>query len=1103
MKPRRRVFRMAAAASVACAAMLPGAGLAMEDVTVRAGQHDGFGRIVFDLPRAMAYDARIEGSRLEVAFDREIVADLAPVRRLLARHVRDIELRDGKRVVATLTAPHRLRDFVNGESVVVDLVSAGDTAGRLDIGTRFGRHANFTRLVFDWPTTVGYRTKDGDDAFTLRFDRAADIRISPRDVRLARNFEAVSATVSGAGDTEVRLSVNGRVRHFRDGFKVVVDVFDAPAPPPEPVRASEPEPGPEERSAPARAEAAKPDRAPAAGVPIPLVPDTAVDALTIFELAAAPEPRAAAPLVPFAPAVPQPANGIAEIPGDAEALDIEVNAQLDGAIVRFPFENDTGAAVFRRGGRMWIVFDRLVRVDTDLIEAAAREFVSEVEQIPHDAATVIRLTTIPGFNALTLRDGTAWEVLLAPQLPKPEFPLEVTATAGSVPSVIVGPTAPGDPVRIGDPEVGDTIRVVPVLERGEGVVRRHVFPDFRLLVSTQGVAVVPVSDRIDVRAGDDRVIVTAAGGLRLTSADARQRVLANDDDTQVERMFRFVEWRHGELGDFESAKRELIAQIGEAAPEDRNKPRLELARFYLAHGLADRAVGVLDVIAETAPQAERVPSFRALRGASRLLLGDLAGAERDLFERELDTEPEIELWRAAVRGAQGDLFNASLELQSAERFVQEYPDSLRIRFAFLGAELALAINDPVAAEFWLEVVGDAELGPAEQDRRRVYQAGIAAQNGEVDTAVTLYDRTIAGRDRLSRALAGLEKTELLLSEEDITAAEGARALDRLRYVWRGDALEFRILRRLGQLEIASGAFRDGLLTLRRAASNFPEHPDAPTLADEMRAVFARLYLDGESEKLEPVTAIALFDEFRELAPAGAEGDAMIRRLAERLVSVDLLDQATKLLTHQVEFRLEGAEKGAVGARLAMIHLLNRDPGRALEALEMSRTASLGADVRSERALASARAHVLLGNYDRAVSVIGGFTGEEPDLLRAEVFWRQQDWRRAANVFARLAGGLPSGDETLDEKRSRYILNRAVALALGGETNLLAGVARTFGPAMAETPFGPDFRVVTSVSSPARDFAEVLQRVSTVDDFRAFMDNYRARLAGSPEAPAGS
>ncbi|MEP4885243.1 MAG: hypothetical protein ABJ215_02640, partial [Alphaproteobacteria bacterium] len=734
--------------------------LATDAVTVRAGEHPGFGRIVLDLPRAIDYEARADGDRIEIKFDTPIEAAFDDVSRVLGDYVQAISLEGGNTIVATLTGPHRMRDFINEGSVVIDLRKVAPSAAGRDIpevATRFGRHANFTRLVFDWSSNVGYRVDNRNGDVTMRFSRAADIRFKPADVRAARGFASASAVPDSANATIVHLDVTGRIRHFRDGLKVVVDVFDTPRPATQ-TAAAAPTETPSKAPAQASSRAQTPPPVPPAQAvaaptgPVSLIsdanavsadrapqansePDPVIQTTALAAIQGTDTPQAvSAPLDLRPPAMVPAPRTLDRLADNVAALEIKVEAELDGALIRFPFISPTGAALFRRGGRLWIVFDRVARIDTERIMSVAGEFVHDVEQVPHERATILRLTTIPGFNALSVRDGNEWEIVLAPQLLKPEIPMNVMANIGSVPSVTVGPTVPGIPVSIVDPEVGDAIHVIPVRQTGDGVARRHSFPDFRLLVSIQGVAIVPVSDRVDVRAGDDRVIVTAGGGLRLTEAAARTRVLADGPDDDIERLFRFVEWRHAELGEFAASERELLAQVGKAEPADRNTARLELARFYVAYGLADRAIGLIDVMVGEAPELERVPTLRALRGAARFVMGDVAGAERDLFDRELDLEPELELWRTAIRGAQGDTLNASIEMQTAERFVQDYPDSLRTRFGFLGAELSLAAHDPVASEFWLEVIGEADLTPAEIDRRRVLQAGIAAQNGEVDTA---------------------------------------------------------------------------------------------------------------------------------------------------------------------------------------------------------------------------------------------------------------------------------------------------------------------------------------------------------------------------------
>src|SRR3546814_8889625 len=107
----------------------------------------------------------------------------------------------------------------------------------------------------------------------------------------------------------------------------------------------------------------------------------------------------------------------------------------------------------------------------------------------------------------------------------------------------------------------------------------------------------------------------------------------------------------------------------------------------------------------------------------------------------------------------------------------------------------------------------------------------------------------------------------------------------------------------------------------------------------------------------PRQARALYDEFRELTPVGKAGDRIIEGLADRLVRVDLLDRAARLLDRQVKFRLQGVEKARVGARLAVIHLIDRQPDSAISALDESVAPSLTEDLARERRRQIGRAHV--------------------------------------------------------------------------------------------------------------------------------------------------
>ena len=356
---------------------------------------------------------------------------------------------------------------------------------------------------------------------------------------------------------------------------------------------------------------------------------------------------------------------------------------------------------------------------------------------------------------------------------------------------------------------------------------------------------------------------------------------------------------------------------------------------------------------------------------------------------------------------------------------------------------------------------------ADRARFNVMRGRLLALRDEPEAAVKLLDWAIAVGDRRGRAEAIFARTELLLAEGQLSPAEAIDGFDRLRFIWRGDEFEFAVMRRLGELRIAEGDIRGGLITLKRAATNFPTHPRAKALTLEMRDMFRGLYTGDGADTMLPVSAIALFEEFRELVPTGKQGDAMIQRLADRLFAVDLLDKAATLLAHQVEYRLEGADKARVGARLALIHLLNGDAAHAFTALRQSEVVGVPTSLQSERRLLVARTQIELGQPADALIVLAGDSSAAADRLRAQIHWHAKEWRTAAAAYGRLAGPLPAAGEGFSDDRSRFVLSQAVALSLAGEQEQVAELRRRVGAAMEGTAYAADFRVVASNETRAR------------------------------------
>jgi hypothetical protein len=175
------------------------------------------------------------------------------------------------------------------------------------------------------------------------------------------------------------------------------------------------------------------------------------------------------------------------------------------------------------------------------------------------------------------------------------------------------------------------------------------------------------------------------------------------------------------------------------------------------------------------------------------------------------------------------------------------------------------------------------------------------------------------------------------------------------------------------------------------------------IQEEAAATFDALFLAGKGDAMPAIEALGLFYDFRDLTPIGRRGDEMIRRLTDRLVSVDLLDQAAELLQHQVDHRLQGAARSQVATRLAVIYLMNHKPDRAIATLNATRSSELPSELRNQRLLLDARALSDIGRHEVALEVIGNVEGSEAIRLRSDILWAAKRWRESAEQIELLYG----------------------------------------------------------------------------------------------------
>jgi hypothetical protein len=264
----------------------------------------------------------------------------------------------------------------------------------------------------------------------------------------------------------------------------------------------------------------------------------------------------------------------------------------------------------------------------------------------------------------------------------------------------------------------------------------------------------------------------------------------------------------------------------------------------------------------------------------------------------------------------------------------------------------------------------------------------------------------------------------------------------------------------------------------------------------MIGVFKQLFLSGDADRMEPVRAMALYYDFRELTPVGKEGDEMIRQLADRLVSVDLLDRAAQLLDHQVKFRLRREEKARIGARLAAIYYLDKQPDKVLETLKLSRWTPIEPALVEERRYLEARAHAALGSYVDALNALVGEKSLEARLIRADIYWRSKDWRNTGATMASILGDRWKSKEPLSDLDRHYIMQLAVSQVLAADSGGLKQTRDRYNSLMAATPDSDAFEIVTREVDPTGvAFRRIASTVAQIDTLESFIARYQGRLTG--------
>ncbi len=847
------------------------------------------------------------------------------------------------------------------------------------------------------------------------------------------------------------------------------------------------------------------------------------------------------------PAVPEkPPEPAASSHKPGESLVVTAQRTAAGTVINFPWNERTAAAVFERSRDIWIVFSRPADVRVPLLRTVLPKPVVDITQYNYPNNTVLRIVTDGTLHASSaLAKGSYdWNIILSTALAVPVTDVSMkTDTTYGIRQLLLGAFDVSPSLRFYDPNVGDLLVIIPSYEGGRGVSHERNFPEFTILNSGQGITIASSRPDITVQSSRVGVAVYAEGGLQISEnlpTVAENAVPVPGMTAPSDVMLPYEQWYVPQERWFEERQKRLDA-VSNASRDATPDSLMALATLYLGDGRGVEAHGYLSIIEDQFPDYYKTHRLALLHAAAYFMFDHIAEAAQELSAQELIGLPEADLWKEVIAlytppPSTTQQIQQAVEDQNASPipvpvppppsmmdkkaplklsvaptsnapksefhflkynrlYIRYYPPRIRQRLAVVAADAYIQNgNEDKALAVFDTLNHDNIIGTLRPEAEYALSL-IAISKKQFDSAKDILDKLIKQNDNLYiQCRARYTSAILRYNRGEATADETTNILENIRFSWRGDQLEYKILTSLAQIYQDTKQYDNLLRTWKAMLDGFPNNPDTLTISGDMGQLFKSLYLQGMADSMPPLKSLSLFYEFRELTPVGPEGDEIIRRLADRLASFDLLDRATQLLEHQIKFRITNEERSHVGARLALLHLLNHQPKEALDVLQVTNYGGNPPDLEIQRQQLAAEALTTLGKHEQALSTLANDTTHPGALLRLDILWTMQDWPNVVNRAEDLLAERRNLTSPLTQEETEILLKLAIGYSFEGDNRQLRRYLRDYYSGLIpDTAYKQIFDFITNDTNPL-DPADINMLTQQISHTEGFLSTFKSKIA---------
>lgn len=696
--------------------------------------------------------------------------------------------------------------------------------------------------------------------------------------------------------------------------------------------------------------------------------------------------------------------------------DVKVTFEQNADVLRIKFNWDSNiaTAAYIRDERLWVVFDARAKLEIQKFQNVSNPvqlslspdatfFVMDLDQEPKAFA-----------NILLYKQDNNWIVELSNKSTKPhDIKVVSKPYAAPVPRVELEFNAEAqEPIKFNDPYVGDDVTALATTSSSFAVNQDYNFVDFKIHKSIQGAFVETYSDDTQVIPKDRFIYINGSNPIapkvsrKTTSKVDELEPSLENQDRNLRSILSFKKYEVTDRTFFQKDL-EMWESMRNAESEDkRYLAYANIAQFYLANGFNREAGIAMKMLKQEDEASTNTYLIKLIMTAIAFEEHDYAKAHEiaraiDVTDVPVGQRKEVRFWQTITSYMLNDveafvtqIDPMSLYINEASSFISEYTDSFKIDFGLAIAAYKIKKKDFTSAKTIIDRLAKADLDSSNKNQLAIVSANYYAAKSEKTKALEQWDLCMGDlRDQMHRAHCMFNKAKFLYKADEISKKEYAKQLEDVVLIWRGDELEVEALKELGEVYYQLKDYINAMRSWKKIMDYFSYSPDALGLSRKVGETFVNFFTKGMDKDVSHMQAASIFYEFENLIPIGDVGDKVVMRFAEHLIALDLLDRAGALIKHQVLHRLKGYKREIAINLLAQIYILDEHPELAIEIIDSGDLIDeLPDEIGLPRKYLLATAYFENEEDARALELLEGDLSKEADEIKANVYWREKNWR---------------------------------------------------------------------------------------------------------------